>query len=158
MSKSARSIYFVMVNGWPHIEDPRSMELLASLKNGQWYQATVKSDRSRGKMGEWWAGLGWMISRWQGTGDERAKIFPDKERLHRQVLVFLGYYTEEPRYLGKGEYTVIPVADSIRFEAMSEAEFITLFEHARVMAYDQWGLDPWDEWRKEQQAKKDLKG
>jgi len=151
-TRADRTFWFVMENGRPIIEDPKSWALIESLKPGQWYAATIKSDRSNGKLGHWWAGLGWMIDRWQHTGDPRGKLFTTQRKLHNRVLTLLGYV--EPLYDEDGN-TLQLLPDSVAFEAMNEAEFLEMFEKARVLAFDKWGIDPWEEWRLEQQAKKD---
>lgn len=157
MSKGAkradRTFWFVMVDGRPRIEDPKSWALFESLKNGSWYAATVKADRSLGKLGHWWAGLQWMIDRWQHEGDRRGQVFITSRKLHDAALKMLGYTTEV--YDLDGNVVGIE-ADSISFEAMSEAEFLEMFERARVMAFKYWGIDPWAEWQAEKQAEKEI--
>lgn len=147
--RAQRTIWFVMENGRPIIEDPKSWALLGSLKNGQWYSATVRSDRSQGKLGHWWAGLHWMIERWQHSGSRMAQVFTTSRKLHNALLKMLDYV--EPLYDEAGN-TLQLIPDSIAFEAMSEPEFLEMFEKARVLAIDKWGIDPWEEWKLEREA------
>jgi hypothetical protein len=159
VSKLDRSFFFIIGpspdNCGIEIDDPKSEELLRSLKRGTWYRADIRSDRKHGPLRHWWAGLAWMLKRWEGLGNNEALLlWPTTRKLNDALLIQLGYHETWHHLDG----TIQVRADSIRFEAMAEAEFEAMFEKARVLTLDRWGIDPWEEWKAEQQAKKDAEG
>jgi hypothetical protein len=124
--------------------DPWSQETINGLATDKDFWIEITNTRKLGTLADWWAGLSYMVMRWEGYNDPRAKLYPTARKLNDAVLVKLGF-TETWYHL---DGSVQIRADSIRFEAITdEDEFKAILEMARVMALDLWGIDPWDEWK-----------
>lgn len=144
----SKSLFVEARGGVLYPADPWSAETIDKMEQGVMFRVDLKTDRKHGTLRHWWAGLAYQIERWEGTGDDRAKTFPSSRKLHEAILIYLGY--SETWYHLDGSMQLR--ADSIRFEAMDEAEFTKLFEKARVLALDRWGMDPWEEWKEAREA------
>lgn len=133
--------------------DPWSAETIDGLDRTKTYRLDLKTDRKHGTSNHWWAGLAYMVERFEEySPDDLAKKFPSSRKLHEAILIYLGYY--ETIHQLRGGVLLRP--DSVRFEAMQEDEFKGLFEKARVMALDMWGIDPWFAWSEAKERAKSM--
>ncbi len=129
--------------------DPYSAELIDTrLKPGVTYKVTVVTDRTKGRLNLYWAGLGVLR---ENLSDEDDVRWPTVRSLHDTLMRALGY-TKRQYYLdhrsadGVG-WTDVP--DSIALDSMDEAEFKDYCERAAAVVVARWGFDPWEIWKRE---------
>lgn len=139
----AKMLFVEARNGVLVPGDPWSAETIDKMEPGKVWRIDLKTDRKHGTLNHWWAGLAYMVERFEEYAPEIAQKYPSSRKLHEALLIHLGY-VEVIHQLRGG---VVLRADSIRFEAMDEAEFQRLFEKARVATLEFWDVDPWQEWQ-----------
>lgn len=121
--------------------DPFSEEMLNELSMDKPYKIDLKSDRSRGKLNEYWAGLALLH---KNLSDEEEALWPTVRKLHNALLDAFGYTTRE--YKIDGSYRT--VVDSVAMDNMDEQEFVDLFERVASLVVKRWGYDPWEAWKR----------
>lgn len=126
----------VMVAG-----DPYTDEQLEGLTPGQVYKAELKTDRSRGDLNLYWAGLGLLQK--TALSEEEDLHWPTSRHLHEMLLDALGYTIK----LWRVDGTYRKVVDSIALEKMDDADFKILVERVKAVVLARWGIDPWSEWK-----------
>lgn len=127
--------------------DPYSAELLDGYKNKHQLKVDIRSDRSRGKLNEYWAGLGLLVANFDDEDKER---WTDSKKLHKTMMEALGY--SERVYRLDGTYRM--EVDSVALDNMDEETFLEVFERIRAAVVRRWGWDPWDEWKKLKEEEK----
>lgn len=126
--------------------DPFTAELIdTKLKIGERYKITVVSDRSRGELNLYWAGISTLH---HNLSDHDTLIFPSSTSISKMLLEALGHTHKEYFLDAKSDdgwgYRVL--ADSIAIDNMEPEEFKNYFELARGLVWKLWDRDPWQEW------------
>lgn len=121
--------------------DPYSEEVLSELEDHLKYRVDIKSDRRKGDLNLWWAGIGLLH---YNLSEEEEAIWPTTRKLHNAILDALGYTERE--YKIDGSYRV--VVDSVALDNMDQSTFSRMFEMARAVTVKRWGWDPWEEWKR----------
>lgn len=128
--------------------DPYSAELLDKLDRRKIYNVDVGEERKRGKLNLYWAGLALLH---ENLTPEQDKLWPTARKLHEAFMEELGYVTK--RYRIDHSYKIEP--DSIALDQMQEEEFSVVLERAKALAVAVWKWDPWAEWVRQAQERKD---
>ena len=145
MSRAPIAMTVANEGAMPRPLDAYAAEQLAALPPGtysvRFARMTAKGKTEReGQRGLWWAGCDLLSQNTERWG------YADRRQTHETILTAIGY--TRPRYRIDGSFELIPV--STAEDAMDDGEYAIMQERARAFTIREFGMDPWEEWAKQQ--------
>lgn len=142
-------IFIEVRGGRVSAADAYAAEQLSQLPDGQYNARLSRVTRAgreerEGLRGLWWAGCTLMAENSDNAALDTAR------KVHEALLMGMGFV--RPRFRVDGSFDMVPVSTS---EAeMDDGEFAILQERARAYALERWGIDPWQMWVDQQEARR----